>query len=266
VVIFRERTEDVYSGIEWPQGSPGARKILQVVGELERILPEDSGIGIKHVSRSESRRLVRKAISYALQHELTDVTIVHQGNVMKYTEGAFREWGYELARDEFGDCTVTELDLWNFHNGGVPNGKILLKDRLADLMFQQLLLRPAEFQVLATLSLNGDYLADFLAAQVGGLGMAPASTEGDGVALFEATHGTAPKYAGQDKVNPGSLLLSGVMMLRWLGWDEAAASIELALERTILQRRVTYDLGRQIDGATIVTTSGFAEAIVENLE
>lgn len=266
VVVFREHTEDVYSGIEWQQGSTGAKQILQVLGELGRTLPEDSGIGIKHVSRSVSQRLVRKAISYAIQQQRTDVTLVHQGNVMKYTEGAFREWGYELARDEFSDRTVTEVDVWSNHNGVLPEGKILLRDRLADLMLQQLLLRPAEYQVLATLSLNGDYLADSLAAQVGGLGMAPASIEGDGVALFEATHGTAPKYAGQDKVNPGSLLLSGVMMLRWLGWPEAADSIERALERTISQGRVTYDLGRQMEGATIVTTSGFAEAIVENLE
>lgn len=266
VVIFREHTEDVYSGIEWPQGSTGVERILQVLRELGRLLPEDSGIGIKHVSRAASQRLVRKAISYAVQQRRTDITLVHQGNVMKHTEGAFREWGYEVARDEFSDTTVTEQDLWSLHNGVLPEDKILLKDRLADSMFQQLLLRPAEYQVLATLSLTGDYLADALAAQVGGLGMAPASSEGDGIALFEVTHGTAPKYAGQDKVNPGSLLLSGVMMLRWLGWSEAADSIERALERTIGQGRVTYDLGRQMEGATVLTTSAFAEAIVENLE
>jgi len=193
------------------------------------------------------------------------VTLVHKGNIMKYTEGAFKEWGYQVARDEFGEQTVTEQELWDEFDGQVPEGKILVKDRIADAMFQQILLRPTEYQVLATTNLNGDYLSDALAAQVGGLGMAPGSNEGDGLALFEATHGTAPKYANLDKVNPGSLILSGVMMLQWLGWQEAASSVVAALEKTISQKRVTYDLERQMEGATLLKTSEFGQAIVENL-
>jgi isocitrate dehydrogenase len=184
---------------------------------------------------------------------------------MKYTEGAFKEWGYQVAKEEFGDHTISEQELWDDYDGRLPGDRILVKDRIADAMFQQVLLRPTEYQVIATTNLNGDYLSDALAAQVGGLGLAPGSNEGDGLALFEATHGTAPKYANQDKVNPGSLILSGVMMLRWLGWQEAAEAVVAGLERTIAQKRVTYDLERQMEGATLLKTSEFAEAIVENL-
>jgi isocitrate dehydrogenase len=193
------------------------------------------------------------------------VTLVHKGNIMKYTEGAFRDWGYEVAREEFGDRTITEDELWETHDGKRPEGKVVIKDRIADAMFQQILLRPDEYDVLASTNLNGDYLSDALAAQVGGLGMAPGSNEGDGLALFEATHGTAPKYAGQDKVNPGSLILSAVMMLKWMGWREAGRAIERALAATIQQKRVTYDLERQMDGATKLKTSEYASAIVGNL-
>ena len=208
---------------------------------------------------------MRKALEYAVREGRTDLTLVHKGNIMKYTEGAFKEWGYQVAAEEFGDHTVTEQALWDDLDGELPAGKILVKDRIADAMFQQILLRPAEYQVIATTNLNGDYLSDALAAQVGGLGMAPGSNEGDGLALFEATHGTAPKYANLDKVNPGSLILSGVMMLQWLGWQEAANDVIAALQATIGQKRVTYDLERQMEGATLLKTSEFAAAIVENL-
>jgi isocitrate dehydrogenase len=266
MVLFRENTEDVYSGIEWEEGSNGARELIEFLGnKLGKRIREDSGIGIKPISVTGSKRLVRKALKYCVEMGKTDLTLVHKGNIMKFTEGAFKEWGYEVAAQEFGDETVTEQALWDDLGGKLPEGKILVKDRIADAMFQQILLRPAEYQVLATTNLNGDYLSDALAAQVGGLGMAPGSNEGDGVALFEATHGTAPKYAGQDKVNPGSLILSGVMLLRWLGWVEAAAAVDKALERTIAQKRVTYDLERQMKGATLLKTSEFAAAIVGNL-
>ena len=267
MVLFRENTEDVYSGIEWEEGSGGARELIDFLRDkLGKRVREDSGIGIKPVSETGSKRLVRKALEYAVAQGRTDLTLVHKGNIMKYTEGAFKEWGYQLARDEFGEVTISEQALWDEHGGELPEGKILVKDRIADAMFQQVLLRPAEYQVIATTNLNGDYLSDALAAQVGGLGMAPGSNEGDGLALFEATHGTAPKYAGQDKVNPGSLILSGVMLLRWLGWSEAGTAVEQALERTIGEKRVTYDLERQMRGATLLKTSEFASAIVGNLE
>jgi isocitrate dehydrogenase len=266
MVIFRENTEDVYSGIEWEEGSGGAQKLIKFLqSELGKRVREDSGIGIKPVSVTGSKRLVRKALEYAVAQGRTDVTLVHKGNIMKYTEGAFKEWGYEVAKEEFGDRVVTESELWDEHDGKLPDGKILVKDRIADAMFQQVLLRPAEYQVIATTNLNGDYLSDALAAQVGGLGMAPGSNEGDGMALFEATHGTAPKYAGLDKVNPSSLILSAVMMLRWLGWAEAAEAVEGGLQAAIEQKRVTYDLARQMKGATEVKTSEFAAAIIENL-
>ena len=226
---------------------------------------EDSGIGIKPISVTGSKRLVRKALEYAVAQGRSDVTLVHKGNIMKYTEGAFKEWGYQLAKEEFSEQTITESELWDEHDGALPQGKILVKDRIADAMFQQVLLRPAEYQVIATTNLNGDYLSDALAAQVGGLGMAPGSNEGDGMALFEATHGTAPKYAGLDKVNPSSLILSGVMMLRWLDWQKAADAVERGLEAAIADKRVTYDLARQMKGATEVKTSEFGEAIIENL-
>ena len=267
MVLFRENTEDVYAGLEWEQGSRGARELIEFLrSALGKRVREDSGIGIKPVSITGSKRLVRKALQFAVEQGRTDVTLVHKGNIMKYTEGAFKEWGYQLAQEEFGDRIVTEDQLWEEFDGRLPAGKILVKDRIADAMFQQILLRPEEYQVIATTNLNGDYLSDALAAQVGGLGMAPGSNEGDGRALFEATHGTAPKYAGQDKVNPSSLILSGAMMLRWLGWLEAAQGIDNAIERTIGQKRVTYDLERQMEGATLLKTSEYAQAIIDNID
>ncbi len=267
MVIFRENTEDVYAGIEWEQGSGGALELIEFLGnKLGKRVREDSGIGVKPISITGSKRLVRKALEYCVDQGRTDLTLMHKGNIMKFTEGAFKEWGYELAEQEFGDRTISEQQLWDEHDGELPAGKILVKDRIADAMFQQVLLRPDEYQVIATTNLNGDYISDALAAQVGGLGMAPGSNEGDGLALFEATHGTAPKYAGQDKVNPGSLILSGAMLLRWLGWQEAASAVEAAMEATIAEKRVTYDLERQMKDATLLKTSEFAAAIVGNLE
>ncbi len=266
VVIFRENTEDVYSGIEWEQGTEDARKVIDFINSNfnKRIRP-DSGIGVKPISIFGTQRLVRMAIRYAIDHGRKRVTLVHKGNIMKYTEGAFRDWGYQLARTEFADVCIDEKELWEKHGGNIPEGKILINDRIADAMFQQVLLRPDEYEVIALPNLNGDYLSDACAAQVGGLGMAPGANIGDTAALFEATHGTAPKYAGQDKVNPGSLILSAVMMLEHLGWQEAADRVYRGLERTIAQKRVTYDLERQMEGATIVKTSQFGDAIIENL-
>jgi isocitrate dehydrogenase len=266
MVIFRENTEDVYAGIEWPAGSPEADKLIAILRDLGKEIRPGSALGVKPASAFGSKRLVKKALAFALAHGKESVTLVHKGNIMKFTEGAFKDWGYELARESFGDRTVAEADLWEHHGGKAPAGRVVVKDRIADSMFQQVLLRPEEYSVLATMNLNGDYLSDALAAQVGGLGMAPGSNEGDGVAVFEATHGTAPKYANQDKVNPGSLILSGVMMLDWLGWGEAGRNIEQALARTIAQKRVTYDLERQMPGATLLKTSEYAEAIVGNLD
>ena len=265
MVLFRENIEDVYSGIEWAAGSEGANALIEFLAQLGKTVRPGSGIGIKPVSKFGSQRLVVKAIRYALEFGKKSVTLVHKGNIMKFTEGAFKDWGYEVAREQFGDRTITETELWDQHGGKAPEGKLVIKDRIADSMFQQALLRPDEYDVLATTNLNGDYLSDALAAQVGGLGIAPGSNEGDGYAVFEATHGTAPKYANLDKINPGSLILSGAMMLRWLGWPEAAAAIEEGLGRTIAQKRVTYDLERQMEGATLLKTSEFAAAIVENL-
>jgi isocitrate dehydrogenase len=266
MIVFRENTEDVYAGIEWEEGSAGAAELIGFIRDKlgKRIRP-DSGVGIKPISITGSKRLVRKAIEHALAHNRKSVTLVHKGNIQKYTEGAFRDWGYQVAKEEFGDQTISEQELWDDCDGEMPEGKILIKDRIADSMFQQILLRPAEYEVVATTNLNGDYLSDAMAAQVGGLGMAPGSNEGDGIALFEATHGTAPKYANQDKVNPGSLILSGVMLLEWLGWQEAADSVTAALEQTIGEKRVTYDLERQMRGATLLKTSEFAQAIIDNL-
>ena len=265
MTIFRENTEDVYAGIEWKSGTEEARKVIEFIAGLGKKVRPDSGVGIKPVSEFGSKRLVRKALQYAVAHHSKSITLVHKGNIQKFTEGAFKDWGYQVARDEFGDATITEDDVWSQHNGKAPAGKIVIKDRIADSMFQQALLRPDEYDILATTNLNGDYLSDALAAQVGGLGMAPGSNEGDGFAVFEATHGTAPKYANQDKVNPGSLILSGVMMLRWLGWTEAGDAIEAALAKTIDQKRVTYDLERQMQGATLLKASEFGEAIVGNI-
>ena len=265
MVIFRENTEDVYAGIEWPAGSEGANAVIGFLNNMERRasakIREASAIGIKPVSEFGSKRLVRKAIEYAIVSKRDSVTLVHKGNIMKFTEGAFKDWGYQVAREEFGDITIPESEL----TGKAPAGKIVIKDRIADSMFQQVLLRPDEYSVLATTNLNGDYISDALAAQVGGLGMAPGSNESDEVAIFEATHGTAPKYANQDVINPGSLILSAVMMLRHLAWWEAADGIEHGIGRTIQQKYVTYDLERQMPGATKVKTSEFAQRIVENI-
>jgi isocitrate dehydrogenase len=265
MVLFRENIEDVYAGIEWKAGSDEANRVIEFIAGLGKKIRPGSGIGIKPISEFGSKRLVRKAIQFAIAHKRKSVTLVHKGNIQKFTEGAFKDWGYQVAREEFADFTISEDDVWSQHNGKAPAGKIMIKDRIADSMFQQALLRPDEYDVLATTNLNGDYLSDALAAQVGGLGIAPGSNEGDGFAVFEATHGTAPKYADQDKVNPGSLILSGVMMLHWLGWPEAGDAIESALARTIEQKRVTYDFERQMEGAKLLKTSEFAEAIVENI-
>jgi isocitrate dehydrogenase len=265
MVIFRENTEDVYAGIEWPAGSEGANAIIDFINSLERRestkIREKSGIGIKPMSEFGSKRLVRKAIQYAIAAKRDSVTLVHKGNIMKFTEGAFKDWGYQLAKEEFGDVTIPESEV----SGSAPAGKIVIKDRIADSMFQQVLLRPSEYSVIATTNLNGDYLSDALAAQVGGLGIAPGSNESDEVAIFEATHGTAPKYADKDMINPGSLILSAGMMLRHMKWWEAADAIEAGMAKTILQKKVTYDLERQMEGATKVKTSEFAQAIVDNI-
>lgn len=267
MIIFRENTEDVYAGIEWRAGTEQANRMIEFLrNEMGALIRDNSGIGIKPISEFGTKRLVRKAIQYAIDHGRDSVTLVHKGNIMKFTEGAFRNWGYELAADEFGDNVITESMLWEQHNGQVPPGKIVLKDRIADAMFQQILLRPNEYSVLAMPNLNGDYMSDALAAQVGGLGMAPGANIGDGVAMFEATHGTAPKYAGLDKVNPGSLLLSGVMLLEYIGWREAADLIKVALATTISHKTVTYDLARLMEGATELSCSAFGSAIIENMK
>lgn len=267
VIIFRENTEDLYAGIEWKAGTQEAEKIIKYLKKNMKVSVRDgSGIGIKPISEFGSKRLIRRAIKYALERKRRSVTLVHKGNIMKYTEGAFRDWGYELAREEFADEVITEQELMEKYNGQQPEGKIVIKDRIADNMFQQVLTRPDEYDVIATPNLNGDYLSDACAAQVGGLGIAPGANVGDEAAIFEATHGTAPKYAGKDMVNPGSIILSGVMMLEYLGWIEAAKLIEEAFTKTIKQKIVTYDLERQMEGATKVSTSGFAEAIVKNME
>lgn len=266
MVIFRENTEDVYAGIEYEAGTPENRKVAKFLREeMGAEFFEDAGIGIKPISAFGTKRLVRKAIQYALDYGYSSVTLVHKGNIQKFTEGAFRKWGYELAKEEFGEVTLTEDELWSDYNGKQPEGKIVIKDRIADIMFQHSLLRPKEFGVLATPNLNGDYLSDALAAQVGGMGIAPGANIADFVALFEATHGTAPKYTNLDKVNPGSLLFSGVMMLDYIGWREAGNLIHKAFEKTVEQKIVTYDFARQMEGAKEVKTSEFASAIIANL-
>jgi isocitrate dehydrogenase len=267
MVIFRENTEDVYAGIEWPPGSEDAEKVIRFLKETMGVhIPELSGIGIKPMSAKNSKRLVARAIAYAVKNQLPSVTLMHKGNIMKFTEGAFCQWGYEVAAERFPDQTITEKTLFEAHGGIRPEGKVVIKDRIADMLFQQVLLRPDEFQVIATPNLNGDYISDALAAQTGGLGMAPGANIGDRCAVFEATHGTAPKYAGLDKVNPGSLILSAAMMLEYLSWHEAADRIRASLQTTVKAGIVTYDLARQIPGATEVTCSGFAEAIIGNME
>ncbi|MBN1521815.1 MAG: isocitrate dehydrogenase (NADP(+)) [Candidatus Aureabacteria bacterium] len=266
MVIFRENTEDVYAGIEWSSGSREAEKVISFLNkEMHCHIRTTSGVGIKPISPEGTKRLVRKAIQYALDNNRDSVTLVHKGNIMKFTEGAFRDWGYEEARENFKDVTVTEQDLWEKHGGKAASGKIVIKDRIADAMFQQVLLRPAEYSVLALPNLNGDYISDALAAQTGGLGLAPGANIGDGVAVFEATHGTAPKYAGQDKVNPGSLVLSAKLMLEFLGWKEAADLIFKGISEAIKRKTVTYDLHRQIEGATLLKCSEFGEKIIENM-
>lgn len=265
VVIYRENTEDVYAGIEWKSGSKEAKQLIAYIKDnFGKNIRDLSGIGIKPISPFGSKRLVKKAIQFAVDKGRSSVTLVHKGNIQKYTEGAFRDWGYEVAKSDFSSQIVTEADLWDKYDGKT-NGKIMIKDRIADSMFQQLLLRPAEYDVLATTNLNGDYISDACAAQVGGLGLAPGANMSDEVALFEATHGTAPKYAGQNKVNPGSVILSGVMMFEHMGWQKAADMIVDAMQHTINQKTVTYDLERQMEGATKVSTSGFADAIIANL-
>jgi len=265
IVVYRENTEDVYAGIEWKAGSPEAEKLrLFIERELGKQIRPDSAIGIKPMSAVGSKRLIDMAIRYALKHSLPSVTLMHKGNIMKFTEGAFRDWGYEVARDKFADTVVSEADL----SKGGPGARadaVIIKDRIADSMFQQLLLRPDEYSVIATPNLNGDYVSDAAAAQVGGLGIAPGGNVGDGVAVFEATHGTAPKYANLDKINPGSVILSGVMMFDYLGWTEAGALIVRGLENAIKSRRVTYDLARQMPGATEVSTSAFGDQIIKGM-
>ena len=265
VVIFRENTEDVYAGIEWEQGTPEVKKVIELLrSEMGVEIREDSGVGIKPISIFGTKRLARMAIQYAIDHGRSTVTFVHKGNIMKFTEGAFCAWGYELAKEEFAEQTITEDELYDEYGGERPVGKIVVNDRIADSMLQQILTRTDEYDVIVTPNLNGDYLSDAAAAQVGGIGMAPGGNLSDEVALFEATHGTAPKYTDQDVVNPGSLILSAVMMLEHLGWQEAADLIIAGLEKTILQKRVTYDLERLMEGATKVRTSEFGAAIVEN--
>ena len=267
VVIFRENTEDVYAGIEYQSGSPENLKLAKFLREeLGATFFDDAGIGVKPISPFASKRLVRKAIQYAIDHGRDSVTLVHKGNIMKFTEGAFRNWGYELARDEFPDHTITENELYSVYGGKQPPGKVVIKDRIADIIFQLLQLRPEEFSVLATMNLNGDYLSDAVAAEVGGIGIAPGANMADFVAVFEATHGTAPKYANLDKVNPGSLMLSGVMMLEYMGWKEAAELIETALTKVIADKTVTYDFARQMDGATEVPTSKFADLLIVKIK
>jgi isocitrate dehydrogenase len=264
VVIFRENSEDVYSGIEYASGSPENAKLAKFLrDEMGVDFFEGAALGIKPISQFATDRLVRKAIQHAVDHGRKNVTLVHKGNIMKYTEGAFMQWGYELAKAEFGDVTITEAELWDKFDGKQPEGKIVIKDRIADIIFQLMLLRPAEFDVLATMNLNGDYLSDACAAEVGGIGIAPGANVADHVAVFEATHGTAPKYANQDKVNPGSLLFSGVMMLEYVGMNEAAKLIEDAYVKTVGNKVVTYDFARLMDGATEVGTSAFGNALVD---
>ena len=266
MVIFRENTEDLYAGIEYQAGSPEGDKVRQFLNaQMGTALPADAGIGIKPISATNTKRLVARAIAYALEHGFTSVTLMHKGNIMKFTEGAFAQWGYDLAAEKFKEQTITEKELWDDYQGRQPQNKLVIKDRIADMLFQQVLLRPNEFGVIATPNLNGDYLSDALAAQVGGLGMAPGANIGDRCAVFEATHGTAPKYAGLDKVNPSSLILSGAMMLDHMGWREASRLVRNALQETIEAKIVTYDLARQIKDAKQVKCSEFGQAIVDHM-
>ena len=265
-VIFRENTEDVYAGIEYESGTPENEKLAKFLREeMGAEFFEGAGLGIKPISAFGSKRLVRKAIQYAIDNNEDSVTLVHKGNIQKFTEGAFRKWGYELAAEEFADETISEADLWDKYDGKRPEGKIVIKDRIADIMFQLMQLRPAEFSVLATTNLNGDYLSDALAAEVGGMGIAPGANMADHIAVFEATHGTAPKYTNLDKVNPSSLMFSGSMMFSYIGWNEVTELIAKAFGKTIQQKTVTYDFARLMDGATEVSTSAFADALIGNM-
>ncbi|MCS0808504.1 NADP-dependent isocitrate dehydrogenase [Massilia agilis] len=268
MVIFRENSEDIYAGIEWAAESEGARKLIDFLvkemGVKKIRFPQTSGIGVKPVSREGTERLVRKALQYAIDHDKPSVTLVHKGNIMKYTEGGFRDWGYALAQREFG-AEMIDGGPWCKFKNPKTGRDIIVKDSIADAFLQQILLRPAEYSVIATLNLNGDYISDALAAQVGGIGIAPGANMSDSVAMFEATHGTAPKYAGKDYVNPGSLILSAEMMLRHMGWTEAADLIISSMEKAILSKRVTYDFARLMEGATQVSCSGFGQVMIENM-
>lgn len=267
VVIFRENTEDVYAGIEWQSGSEECKKIISFLNsEMKTNVDINAGIGIKPMTKMASERLVRRAVNYALNKKIPDITVVHKGNIMKFTEGAFKQWAYDFAEREFHDQIIFEEILSSLNQDSSANHKVIMKNRIADAMFQQILLRPDEYHVIATTNLNGDYLSDACAAIVGGLGMAPGANIGDSAAVFEATHGSAPKYAGQDKVNPGSLILSGAMMFEYLGWDDAALLIYNAVEKTIKQGTVTYDLARNMDNATLLKCSEFGEMIIKNME
>jgi len=265
MTIFRENIEDVYAGVEFQAESAEANEFIALAAKHGKKIREKSAIGVKPMSAFGSKRLIKKAIEYAIANKLPSVTLVHKGNIMKFTEGAFKDWGYEIAKAEFGDYIITEDDVYKNHGGKAPAGKIVVKDRIADSMFQQALLRPEEYSVLALPNLNGDYMSDALAAQVGGLGIAPGGNIGDGFAVFEATHGTAPKYTGQDKVNPGSVILSGAMMLEYIGWKEAAALIEKGIADAINAKRVTYDFERQMQGATLLKCSEFGQEIVKRM-
>ncbi len=265
MVIFRENTEDIYAGIEWNANTDEANAFIDLAAKFGKTIRPSSGITIKPISAFGSKRITKMAIEYAIENGRDSVTIVHKGNIMKSTEGAFKNWSYEAAKEYYPDKTITEDEVWQKFDGKTPEGKILIKDRIADNMFQQALLRPAEYEVLVLPNLNGDYMSDALAAQVGGLGIAPGANIGDGFAVFEATHGTAPKYAGQDKVNPGSLILSGAMMLEYLGWKEAAQKIETGLQKAIQSKRVTYDFHRQMEGATLLKCSEFGQEIINNM-
>ncbi len=267
VVIFRENTEDVYAGIEYESGTEANKRLARFLREeMGAKFFEDAGLGIKPISAFGSKRLVRKAIEFAINHNKPSVTLVHKGNIMKFTEGAFRNWGYEVAKQEFREQVVTEEELWDDYNGEMPEGRILVKDRIADIMFQLLLLRPAEFDVIATMNLNGDYLSDALAAEVGGIGIAPGANMSDNIAVFEATHGTAPKYANQNKVNPSSLMFSGVMMFEYMGWNEAAELINKAFPAVMDDQTVTYDFARLMDNAKTISTSAFADALIAKIQ
>jgi isocitrate dehydrogenase len=256
--------EDLYAGIEWPSQTPEAAKVIEFLNnEMGQKIRTDSAIGIKPMSPFNSKRLIRKAIHWALDHQRPSVTLVHKGNILKFTEGGFRDWGYDLAREEFSGKTIAETAL---APGGNAHGKVVIKDRLVDAMFQQILLRPEEYSVLAMPNLNGDYMSDALAAEVGGLGMAPGANVGDGLAVFEATHGSAPKYAGKDMANPSALILSGALMFDYMGWREVSAIIRSSLQQTIQAKIVTYDLARQIKGATEVKSREFGQAIIKNMK